>query len=135
MTEVERLALSAAFLAAVVVAGLTLSYIPHVELVTLVVFSAGVLLGSRRGAYVGALGMPLYVFANSALKGFAPSPLPILLAQAVGMAIPGPGRGGMEAALAEVGPAPAGRSLSASPRSGSCSPPCTTRWSTPRWRT
>ncbi len=89
MTDIERLALVTAFLAAVVVAGLALSYLPHVELVTLVVFSAGVLLGSGRGAVVGLVGMPLYTFANSALKGFPPSPLPLLAAQALGMALPG----------------------------------------------
>ncbi len=89
MTETEQLALRTLFLAAVVVAGLSLSYVPHVELVTLVVFSAGVALGSRGGASVGAVGMVLYVFANSALKGFPPSPLPILAAQAVAASIPG----------------------------------------------
>jgi hypothetical protein len=89
MTETERLALTAAFLTAVVVAGLSLSYVPHVELVTLVVFASGILLGSGRGALIGAVGMPLYVFSNSALKGFPPSPLPVLAAQALGMMIAG----------------------------------------------
>jgi hypothetical protein len=89
MTETERLALTAAFLTAVIVAGLTLSLIPHFELVTIVVFASGILLGSRQGALVGAVGMPLYVFANSAVRGFPPSPLPVLAAQAVGMALPG----------------------------------------------
>lgn len=89
MNETQRLALTAAFMAAVVVAGLSLSYVPHVELVTLVVFASGVVLGWRRGAWVGAVGMLLYVFANTALKGFPPSPVPILAAQAVGMAVPG----------------------------------------------
>jgi hypothetical protein len=89
MTEIQRLAFTTAFLAAVVVAGLSLSLVPHVELVTLVVFASGVLLGGRGGAQVGGLGMPLYVLANSALRGFPPSPLPILLAQGAGMALVG----------------------------------------------
>ena len=89
MHEVERVALRAALLAAVVVAGLSLSSVPHVELVTLVVFASGIALGARGGAYIGLLGMPLYVFANSAFKGFPLSPLPILLAQAAGMSLAG----------------------------------------------
>jgi hypothetical protein len=89
MNETQRLALTAAFLTAVVVAGLSLSLVPHVELVTLTVFCAGVVLGPGRGAVVGAAGMVLYVFANSALRGFPPSPLPVLAVQAAGMAAPG----------------------------------------------
>lgn len=89
MTDTERLAFLAAFLTAVVVAGLALSYVPHVELVTLVVFASGILLGAGRGMLVGGVGMPLYVFTNTALKGFPPSPLPVLLAQALGMMLPG----------------------------------------------
>jgi hypothetical protein len=89
MTETEQLALFTAFLAAVVVAGLSLSLVPHVELVTLVVFSAGIVLGAGRGAVIGAVGMTLYVFANSAARGFPPSPFPLLGAQALGMALPG----------------------------------------------
>ena len=89
MTELERLTLTTAFLAAVVAAGLALSWVPHVELVTLTVFAAGIALGSARGALVGAVGMPLYVFALSALRGFPPSPLPILAVQAAAFALPG----------------------------------------------
>lgn len=89
MTPLERTALTAAFMAAVVAAGLTLSLVVHVELVTLVVFASGIALGAWRGALVGALGMTLYVFANSAIRGFPPSPLPLLAAQATGMAIAG----------------------------------------------
>ena len=100
MTETERLALFAAFLAAVVVAGLGLSLVPHVELVTLVVFSAGIVLGAGRGALIGAVGMTLYVFANSAARGFPPSPLPLLAAQALGMALARRGRRRLAAMVA-----------------------------------
>jgi hypothetical protein len=89
MTALERSALTAAFMAAVVAAGLTLSLVLHVEFVTLVVFASGIALGSGRGALVGGVGMTLYVFANSAVKGFPPSPLPLLAAQALGMTLPG----------------------------------------------
>ena len=77
-SNLESTALTAAGIAAAVVAGLSLSLVPNVELVTLVVFSTGVLLGPRRGTLVGAAGMVLYVLANSALRGFPPSPLPVL---------------------------------------------------------
>ncbi len=89
MTETERLALSAAFLAAMVAVGLALSLVPHVELVTLTAFTAGLLLGARAGALIGAAGMLLYTFANSAVHGFPPSPLPVLATQMLGMAITG----------------------------------------------
>jgi hypothetical protein len=89
MTELERLTLTTAFLAAVVAAGLALSWVPHVEVVTLTVFAAGVVLGSARGAVVGAVGMPLYVFALSALRGYPPSPIPILAVQAAAFTLPG----------------------------------------------
>jgi len=89
MDELQSLTLTAAFLAAVVVAGLSLSLVPNVELVTLVVFAAGMVLGAGRGALVGAVGMVLYVLANSAMRGFPPSPLPLLAAQGAGMSLAG----------------------------------------------
>ena len=88
-TPLERSALVAAFMAAVVAVGLTLSLVTHVEGVTLTVFASGVALGSASGALVGAAGMTLYVFANTAVRGFPPSPLPLLAAQAIGMAMAG----------------------------------------------
>ena len=88
-TPLERSALVAAFIAAVVAVGLTLSLVTHVEGVTLTVFAAGVALGSGYGALVGAAGMTVYVFANTAVRGFPPSPLPLLAAQALGMTMAG----------------------------------------------
>ncbi len=104
MSELQRLALTAVFIAAVVTAGLTLALVPNVELITLTVFCAGVLLGARRGALVGVVGMPLYVLANSALRGFAPSPLPVLCAQAAGMALAGLVGGGWAVVWRRPGP-------------------------------
>ena len=75
MDELQSLALTAAFLAATVVAGLALSLVPNVELVTLTVFAAGMVLGPARGAMVGAGGMILYVLANAAVRGFPPQSL------------------------------------------------------------
>jgi len=89
MTPTERLALSAAFIAAAAVAGLALSLVPNVELVSLVVFCGGVLLGGKIGFQVGAAGMTVYVFANSAVYGYPPSPVPVLAAQALGCGITG----------------------------------------------
>ena len=88
-TPLERSALVAAFIAAVVAIGLTLSLVTHVEGVTLTVFASGIALGSGYGALVGAAGMTVYVFANTALRGFPPSPLPLLAAQALGMTLAG----------------------------------------------
>jgi hypothetical protein len=88
-TPLERSALVAAFIAAVVAVGLTLSLVTHVEGVTLTVFAAGVALGSGYGALVGAAGMTVYVFANTAVRGFPPSPLPLLASQAIGMTLAG----------------------------------------------
>lgn len=88
-TPLQRSALVAAFIAAVVAVGLTLSLVTHVEGVTLTVFAAGIALGSGYGALVGALGMTVYVFANTAVRGFPPSPLPLLAAQALGMTMAG----------------------------------------------
>ena len=88
-TPLERSALVAAFIAAVVAIGLTLSLVTHVEGVTLTVFASGIALGSGYGALVGAAGMTVYVFANTAVRGFPPSPLPLLAAQALGMTMAG----------------------------------------------
>jgi hypothetical protein len=88
-TPLERSALVAAFIAAVVAVGLTLSLVTHVEGVTLTVFASGIALGPAYGALVGAAGMTVYVFANTAVRGFPPSPLPLLAAQALGMTFAG----------------------------------------------
>ena len=91
ITKLQSTTLAAVFAAAAVAAGLALSLVPNVELVTLVVFCAGCVLGWSGGLWVGGVGMVLYVFANSALRGFSVSPLPLLAAQAAGMGLAGMG--------------------------------------------
>jgi uncharacterized membrane protein len=81
-----------------VAAGLTGVYaetIPNVEILTLVVFSAGVLLGARDGALVGAITMVVY----SLLNPYGPVHPYVTTAQVVGEV--GAGLGG--AAFAALG--------------------------------
>jgi hypothetical protein len=75
-----------------VAAGLTGAYaesIPNFESLTLVVFSAGVLLGFRDGALVGALTMLLYTLLNP----YGPAPPLVMLGQVLGSALAGWGGG------------------------------------------
>lgn len=89
MTPTEKTAFTATFLAAVVAVGLVFAFLPNIELITTTVFLGGYLLGVRRGVLVGAVGMLLYVLANTAIHGFPVSPLPLLVAQGLGMAAAG----------------------------------------------
>lgn len=76
------------YAALMVAAGLTGVYaetIPNVEVLTLVVFCSGVLLGARDGALVGALSMLVYSLAN---PYGAVHPL-VTLAQVSGLALAG----------------------------------------------
>ncbi len=77
--------------------GLTGAYaesIPNLESLSLVAFCAGVLLGARDGAAVGALSMLLYTLLNP----YGPAPPLVMAAQVLGMAIAG-GSGALFAAL------------------------------------
>ena len=76
------------YAALLVAAGLTGVYaetIPNFEVLTLVVFCAGVLLGARGGAGVGILTMTLY----SLLNPYGPAHPLVTVSQVVGMAVAG----------------------------------------------
>jgi uncharacterized membrane protein len=76
------------YAALLIAAGLTGVYaetIPNFELLTLVVFCAGVLLGARDGAMVGGITMLLY----SLLNPYGPAHPVITAAQVIGMAVAG----------------------------------------------
>jgi hypothetical protein len=60
--------------------------IPNFEVLTLVVFLSGVLLGARWGALVGALSMLAY----SVLNPYGPAHPLVTLAQVLGEVLPGP---------------------------------------------
>jgi hypothetical protein len=79
-----------AYVALFIAIGLTGAYaesIPNFESMTLVVFGAGVLLGARDGALVGALTMLLF----TSLNPYGPAPPLVMLAQVLGMAASGVG--------------------------------------------
>jgi len=73
-----------------VAAGLTGVYaesIPNLEILTLVVFCAGVLLGARGGMAVGALSMAIY----SGLNPYGPAHPVVMASQIIGTAAAGAG--------------------------------------------
>jgi len=77
-----------AYAALLVALGLTGAYaesIPNLELLTLVAFGSGVLLGMRDGAAVGGLTMLLFTLLNP----YGPAPPWVMLAQVLGMALAG----------------------------------------------
>src|SRR6476646_7192428 len=76
------------YAALMVAAGLTGVYaetIPNFEVLTLVVFCAGVLLGARDGALVGGVSMLLF----SVLNPYGPAPPLVTAAQVLGSALAG----------------------------------------------
>ncbi len=75
------------FVALAVGSGFALLMVPNVELVTAVVFTAGVHLGSRWGFVVGAVAEFVFSAANPLGSGLVF--LPMLVAQVVGMAVVG----------------------------------------------
>ncbi len=77
---IARIALSAAL---VYVLSWGTSYLPNVNLVFFIVFSAGFLWGAGPGASVGAIGMGLWTLFNP----FGPAAAPIMVAQVVGAAL------------------------------------------------
>ena len=77
-----------AYAALLVALGLTGAYaesIPNLESLSLVAFCAGVLLGARDGALVGALSMLLFTLLNP----YGPAPPLVMAAQVLGMALAG----------------------------------------------
>lgn len=82
---VRDLALCAIFVALAVALGFALVHVPNVELITLVIFSSGYLLGGRRGFLIGLLSMVLFTTFNPMGLPVAP----VALAQVGGMAVIG----------------------------------------------
>jgi hypothetical protein len=61
------------------------SYLPNINLIFFIVFSAGFLWGAAAGAMVGTIGMGLWTFLNP----YGPAALPVMLAQIGGAAVSG----------------------------------------------
>jgi ABC-type Fe3+-siderophore transport system permease subunit len=77
-----------AYAALLVAAGLTGAYaesVPNFELLTLVAFASGVLLGARDGMLVSGLMMLLFTLLNP----YGPAPPAVMLAQILGMSLAG----------------------------------------------
>ncbi len=74
------LARIALFAALVYVLSWGTSYLPNVNFIFIIVFSAGFLWGLIPGMAVGAIGMGLWTLFNP----YGPAPLPIMLAQTIG---------------------------------------------------
>lgn len=85
LSKIRLLVLTALFVASVVALGYAFVFVPNIELVTATVFLSGVLLGARRGAFVGLAGETLY----SLLNPFGVAAPPLLLAQVGAMGIAG----------------------------------------------
>ena len=77
---IARVAVSAAL---VYVLSWGTSYLPNVNLIFFIVFSAGFLWGAGPGALVGAIGMGLW----TAFNPFGPAAAPVMLAQVAGAAL------------------------------------------------
>lgn len=75
------------FVALAVGSGFALLMVPNVELITAVVFTAGVYLGSKWGFVVGALAEFVFSAANPLGSGLVF--LPMLVAQVLGMSVIG----------------------------------------------
>ena len=79
---ISRIAL---FSALIYVLSWATSYLPNVNFIFFLVFSAGFLWGAVPGILVGLVGMWLWTSFNP----FGPAPLPIMAAQLIGVAISG----------------------------------------------
>ncbi len=75
----------AIFSALVYVLSWATAYLPNVNFICFIVFSAGFLWGAGPGMMVGALGMWLF----SSFNPYGPAPIPIMAAQIVGAAASG----------------------------------------------
>jgi len=80
---IPRIAL---FSAMIYVLSYGISFIPNVNPIFFIVFSAGYMWGSVPGLLTGMVGMGLWTFFNP----FGPAQLPVMLAQIVGTALSGP---------------------------------------------
>ncbi len=72
-----RIALISTFAALAVVLGYMLVYLPNIELITLMIFLSGFILGKRDGAIVGLMSSFIFVFFNP----YGVSPLPLFAYQ------------------------------------------------------
>lgn len=81
----RRLVLSAAFAGFAVAVGYALAQFPNIELVTAIIFLSGYVLGWRNGALIGLVAEGIY----SAFNPYGMPPLPVLLAQMLGMCLAG----------------------------------------------
>jgi hypothetical protein len=77
--------MAALFTALAVIMGYLLAGVPNIELMTLTVFLAGVFLGARMGAVVGALSILFYSLFNP----FGPPMPPLLVSQLAGFCLVG----------------------------------------------
>jgi len=82
MKRVGLISRIAVFSALIYVLGLATVYLPNVNLVFFVVFSAGLMWGLVPGMLVGAVGMGLWTWFNP----YGPAAPPIMIAQVVGAA-------------------------------------------------
>jgi uncharacterized membrane protein len=94
-----RIIQTALFIALSVVLGFLLAGVPNIELMTVTVFLSGVILGSVRGALVGAVSILIY----SALNPYGPPPPQLLAAQVIGYALAGSSGGLLRGALMRMG--------------------------------
>lgn len=78
---IRDLCLCATLVALAVALGFALAHIPNVELMTLVIFFSGYLLGPRCGGVIGFVAMSLFTSLNPLGIAFAP----VALAQVIGM--------------------------------------------------
>ncbi len=85
INDVRILTRIALFSALIYVFSWATSYIPNVNLIFFVVFSAGYLWGSAAGFLVGTIGMLLWTVLNP----FGPAALPVMLAQIFGAGLSG----------------------------------------------
>ena len=83
--NLREIILMAIFIALAIAGGLVLAQFPNIELVTVVIFLSGLMLGATRGLVVGAVAEFLYSFFNP--YGVAAPPL--LIAQVISMAFAG----------------------------------------------
>lgn len=83
--QLRTIVITAVLIALAVALGFGLAHVPNVELITLVVFTSGHLLGARIGLVVGAVSMGLYTVLNP----LGMPVVPLALAQVAGMALIG----------------------------------------------
>jgi energy-coupling factor transport system substrate-specific component len=84
-TATIELAKAAMFTSAAVGAGFALAYVPNIELITAIVFAAGVYLGLSWGSVVGAVSMLIFSGVNPMGSGFINPPL--VIAQVISMVL------------------------------------------------